>query len=205
MPVYSAPLTDTAIRRSLHVSRRFSAHVLFRHSLLFLLSNSSVTNKALVDRRGLDTLDVLTTVMSESFRPIHSCLFESLIKVHSPFVSRHETLHLFRPRTLPSFCILVLLYFTWSDSSQLLVSHSLRAYIMSSNRTFYTAPAPELFDPTRPALASSNGESEWAAYPTSPMTASSPSYTSSTRVSKAMKGKRVHACERPGCHKVNPD
>ncbi|KAJ6139575.1 hypothetical protein N7471_006061 [Penicillium samsonianum] len=46
-----------------------------------------------------------------------------------------------------------------------------------------------------------NNASQMEMYP-SPMNVSSPPQTNSHRVSKAMKGKRVHVCERPGCSKV---
>ncbi|KAK4870530.1 hypothetical protein LT330_004878 [Penicillium expansum] len=56
----------------------------------------------------------------------------------------------------------------------------------------YTTPTPS-------TLVNRNNQTEM--YP-SPVNIPSPSPTSSHRVSKAMKGKRVHACERPGCSKV---
>lgn len=43
-------------------------------------------------------------------------------------------------------------------------------------------------------------------HPTSPhlnFSSPSPSMSSSNRISKAKKGKRVHACEYPGCDKVS--
>lgn len=57
----------------------------------------------------------------------------------------------------------------------------------------YTTPTPS-------TLVNRNNQTEM--YP-SPVNIPSPSPTSSHRVSKAMKGKRVHACERPGCSKVS--
>ncbi|KAJ6147871.1 hypothetical protein N7497_009853 [Penicillium chrysogenum] len=58
-----------------------------------------------------------------------------------------------------------------------------------------TAPAPS-------TLANHNNASQTKMYPGPPVNVSSPSQTNSQRVSKAMKGKRVHACQRPGCPKV---
>ncbi|KXG47466.1 Zinc finger, C2H2 [Penicillium griseofulvum] len=72
-----------------------------------------------------------------------------------------------------------------------------------STFTPYTASIAPPFDlngatPMPSTLPSSTQQTEM--YP-SPMNAPSPQ-TNSNRVSKAMKGKRVHACERPGCQKV---
>ncbi|CAP95560.1 hypothetical protein E8E15_008037 [Penicillium rubens] len=58
-----------------------------------------------------------------------------------------------------------------------------------------TTPAPS-------TLANHNNASQTKMYPGPPVNVSSPSQTNSQRVSKAMKGKRVHACQRPGCPKV---
>ncbi|CAG8920931.1 unnamed protein product [Penicillium salamii] len=73
---------------------------------------------------------------------------------------------------------------------------------MASYNTPYPAPAPTLYDPTRSASLGNNTPSRSGSYLRSQMKSSSPPLTSSARVSKAMKGKRVHACEHPGCFKV---
>lgn len=72
---------------------------------------------------------------------------------------------------------------------------------MSSYHTPYSTSAPSLFDSIKTSTLPSNDQP--GMYLSSQVATPSPPYTSSTRVSKAMKGKRVHACERPGCHKVS--
>ncbi|KAJ5356285.1 hypothetical protein N7517_010894 [Penicillium concentricum] len=76
---------------------------------------------------------------------------------------------------------------------------------MSTFNTQYTTSIPSPFDldcATRmPPTLAPNNTRQTEIYPTPPMNMSSPQ-TNSHRVSKAMKGKRVHACERPGCSKV---
>lgn len=52
-------------------------------------------------------------------------------------------------------------------------------------------------------LAKHNNASQTKMYRGSPANVSSPPQTNSHRVSKAMKGKRVHACQHPGCPKVS--
>ncbi|CAI7569415.1 unnamed protein product [Penicillium glandicola] len=78
---------------------------------------------------------------------------------------------------------------------------------MSIFNTPYTASIPPSFDlecatPMPSTLANqSKNATQTEVYP-SPMKVSSPPQTNSHRVSKAMKGKRVHACQHPGCPKV---
>ncbi|CDM30759.1 hypothetical protein DTO013E5_592 [Penicillium roqueforti] len=57
--------------------------------------------------------------------------------------------------------------------------------------------------PTPSTLANhNNNASQTVNYPRPLVDVSSPPQENSHRVSKAMKGKRVHACQRPGCSKV---
>ncbi|KAJ5177924.1 uncharacterized protein N7500_000623 [Penicillium coprophilum] len=75
---------------------------------------------------------------------------------------------------------------------------------MSTFNTQYPASIPPSFDlncaPPIPQTLANNNTHQTNMYP-SPGNVSS-SHTNSHRVSKAMKGKRVHACEHPGCEKV---
>ncbi|CAG8909249.1 unnamed protein product [Penicillium egyptiacum] len=79
---------------------------------------------------------------------------------------------------------------------------------MSTFNTSYTASvAPPLdLESTTPMpskLANhNNNASQTEMYPGPPVDVSSPPQTNSHRVSKAMRGKRVHACQLPGCSKV---
>jgi hypothetical protein len=72
---------------------------------------------------------------------------------------------------------------------------------MSSYHTSYPPSSPSLSDPIGASTLPSNDQP--GPYLNSQLDIPSPAYTSSARVSKAMKGKRVHACEYPGCDKVN--
>lgn len=76
---------------------------------------------------------------------------------------------------------------------------------MASFNTPYPSATPALFDHTRSASLTNHDTNHSAGYLQSQTQTRSPSLTSSCRVSKAMKGKRVHACEHPGCPKVNLD
>ncbi|OQD64195.1 hypothetical protein PENPOL_c008G08382 [Penicillium polonicum] len=78
---------------------------------------------------------------------------------------------------------------------------------MFAFNTSYTDSIPPPFDlkcatPMPPTLADNKNASQAESYPNPPANISSPSQPNSHRVSKAMKGKRVHACQRPGCPKV---
>ncbi|KAJ5332218.1 hypothetical protein MYU51_007467 [Penicillium brevicompactum] len=73
---------------------------------------------------------------------------------------------------------------------------------MASFNTPYPSATPALFDHTRSASLTNHDTNHSAGYLQSQTQTRSPSLTSSCRVSKAMKGKRVHACEHPGCPKV---
>lgn len=87
---------------------------------------------------------------------------------------------------------------------------------MSSYPVSYTTSTPVAYTP-RPSTATGfsprsstatvadNNPNQHERYLASQMSTSSPAYTSSAKVSRAMKGKRVHACEHPGCSKVNND
>ncbi|KAJ5607443.1 hypothetical protein N7537_004062 [Penicillium hordei] len=78
---------------------------------------------------------------------------------------------------------------------------------MSAFNTPYTDSIPPSFDleyatPVPSTLTDHNNASQAESHLSPPVNISSLSQTNSHRVSKAMKGKRVHACERPGCPKV---
>ncbi|KAJ5817785.1 hypothetical protein N7447_007793 [Penicillium robsamsonii] len=77
---------------------------------------------------------------------------------------------------------------------------------MSTFNTQYSASIPLQFDLNGatpvPSTMANNNARQMEMYPSPPMNISSPPHTNSHRVSKAMKGKRVHACEHPGCQKV---
>ncbi|KUM62387.1 hypothetical protein ACN42_g4737 [Penicillium freii] len=77
---------------------------------------------------------------------------------------------------------------------------------MFAFNTSYTDSIPPPFElkcatPMPPTLADNKNASQAESNP-NPANISPPSQTNSHRVSKAMKGKRVHACQRPGCPKV---
>ncbi|OQD96022.1 hypothetical protein PENSOL_c017G00565 [Penicillium solitum] len=78
---------------------------------------------------------------------------------------------------------------------------------MSAFNTPYADSIPPSFDlecatPMPSTLANHNNASQAESYLNPPVNISSPSQTNSHRVSKAMKGKRVHACQLPGCPKI---
>ncbi|CAI7615937.1 unnamed protein product [Penicillium crustosum] len=78
---------------------------------------------------------------------------------------------------------------------------------MSAFNTPFADSVPSSFDlecatPMPSTLTNHNNASQAESYLNPPLNISSSSQTSSHRVSKAMKGKRVHACQRPGCSKV---
>ncbi|KAJ5468865.1 hypothetical protein N7475_006617 [Penicillium sp. IBT 31633x] len=80
---------------------------------------------------------------------------------------------------------------------------------MATFNTPYLASSLPIFDPHHaaraPSTSANNDTTQTELYLSSSATVPSPRQTNSHRVSKAMKGKRVHACQRPGCTKVrNP-
>lgn len=78
---------------------------------------------------------------------------------------------------------------------------------MATFNTPYLASSLPILSPQYPAHTPAtsvinNDTTQTELYLNSTTTVPSPRQTNSHRVSKAMKGKRVHACERPGCNKV---